>query len=142
MGSFSSWAETLHPPFGDDNDLGECGPALIAFLAHIFPTVEVTPLIFCLLLFRLLTVISQVGRQIAAILKQHPEPATYCRALFNYERRALEGYNRRFLLIPFLRAYDGGGTDENHGHFAVKKPDEFWLNFGCEPLTYFLFFCR
>ena len=80
-----------------------------------------------------------MGRQIAEILKQHPEPATYCRSLYNYEKRALEGYNRRFLLLPFLRAYDGGGTDDNHGHFAVKKPDEFWLNFGCKFTPLFVF---
>jgi hypothetical protein len=73
-----------------------------------------------------------VGRQITAILRLYPEPKTYCRALLAYQKRALEGYNRRFLLLPFLRAYNGGGSHENHGHFAVKRPDEFWFNLGCE----------
>ena len=83
-------------------------------------------------MFRPLTVISQVGRQITAILRLYPEPVEYLRTGSNYRKRAFEGYNRRFLLIPFLRAYDGGGAHENHGHFAMKKPDEFWFNLGCE----------
>ena len=51
VASFKSWAGTMHPPYGDDEDLGECGPALIAFLAHIFPTVEVTPVDFRLFFY-------------------------------------------------------------------------------------------
>jgi hypothetical protein len=54
LASFESWAETAVAPDDDDDDLGELGPMLMLFLAHIFPVHEVSPsvLFFWLVLLR------------------------------------------------------------------------------------------